>query len=174
MRTKHWSKATPRGDPTAVLMGLRRPVEGLLSSALRRVAHRRPEVFERLGVFADATFLIAPDGSPVGFRLTPKGALAGVQVRRRDDSSPCAARIEGPLEALLGLFDGSQDADAAFFSRAIRVSGDIEAVMALHNTLEAAELTLADLLGLPAPAGELANAALSFVRQAALAKAGWA
>ena len=86
----------------------------------------------------------------------------------------CAARIEGPLGALLGLFDGSQDADAAFFSRAIRVSGDIEAVMALHNTLEAAELTLADLLGLSTPAGDVANAALRFLRQAAAAKAAWA
>ena len=174
MRTKHWSRPTPQGDPAAVLMAMRPPVEWLLSSALRRVAHNRPEVFERLGVFADAAFLIAPDGSPVGFRLTPKGALAGVQVRRCDDRSPCAARIEGSLEALLGLFDGSQDADSAFFSRAIRVSGDIEAVMALHNTLEAAELTLADLLGLPALAGDLANDVLGFVRQAAVAKAAWA
>ncbi|MDO8802340.1 SCP2 domain-containing protein [Phenylobacterium sp.] len=174
MRTQHWSRAAPRGDPAGVLMALRPPVEWLLSSALRRVAQRRPEVFERLGAFGDAAFLIAPDGSPVAFRLAPEGAAAGVQVRRRDDRSPCAARIEGPLGALLGLFDGSQDADAAFFSRAIRVSGDIEAVMALHNTLEAADLTLADLLGLSAPAGDVANAALRFVRQTAAAKAAWA
>ena len=94
-------------------------------------------------------------------------------MRRRDDHSPSIARIEGPLSALLGLFDGSLDADAAFFSRTIRVSGEIEAVMALHNTLEAAELTLADLLGLPGPANRLANQAVRFARTAASARAAW-
>ena len=155
-------------------MALRAPAEWALSAALRRLARRRPEVFERLGAFGEAAFVIVPDGSPVGFRLAPQGASAGVQVRRRGDRAPCAARIEGPLGALLGLFDGSVDADAAFFSRAIRVSGDIEAVMALHNALEAAELTLADLLGLSGSASDLANAAVRFVRQAAAAKAAWA
>lgn len=174
MRTRHRPRAPRPGDPAEVLMALRPPTEWVLSAALRRLARRRPEVFERLGAFGEATFLIAPDGSPVAFRLAPQGAAAGVQVRRRDDRSPCTARIEGPLGALLGLFDGSLDADSAFFSRAIRVSGDIEAVMALHNTLEAAELTLADLLGLSAPASDLANAAVRFVRQAAAAKAAWA
>ena len=147
---------------------------GLADPRALRLALDAAEVFERLGAFADAAFVIAPDGWPVVFRLAPQGASSGVQVRRRDDRSPCAARIEGPLGALLGLFDGSLDADSAFFSRAIRVSGDIDAVMALHNTLEAAELSLADLLGLPATAGNAANAALRFVRQAAAAKAAWA
>lgn len=174
MRTKHRPRAARRGDPAQVLMTLRPPAEWLLTSALGRVAQRRPEVFERLGAFADAAFVIAPDGWPVVFRLAPRGASSGVQVRRRDDRSPCAARIEGPLGALVGLFDGSVDADSAFFSRAIRVSGDIDAVMALHNTLEAAELTLADLLGLSATAGDVANAAVRLVRQAAAAKAAWA
>lgn len=154
-------------------MALRPPAEWVLSAALRRLARRRPEVFERLGAFGEAAFLIVPDGSPVAFRLAPQGPSAGVEVRRRDDRSPWVARIEGPLGSLLGLFDGSMDADAAFFSRAIRVSGDIEAVMALHNTLEAAELTLADLLGLSGPANQLANGAVRFARTAATARAAW-
>ncbi len=35
--------------------------------------------------------------------------------------------------------------------------------MALHNALEAAELTFADLLGLAAPASDLANAGLAML-----------
>ncbi|MES2724534.1 MAG: SCP2 sterol-binding domain-containing protein [Pseudomonadota bacterium] len=174
MRTKHRLRARGQGDTAELLIALRPPAEWVLSAALRRLARRRPEVFERLGAFGEAAFLIVPDGSPVAFRLAPQGASAGVQVRRRDDRSPSVARIEGPLDALLGLFDGSLDADSAFFSRAIRVSGDIEAVMALHNTLEAAELTLADLLGLSGSANDLANIAVRFVRQTAAAKAAWA
>ncbi|MFD3262817.1 ubiquinone anaerobic biosynthesis accessory factor UbiT [Phenylobacterium ferrooxidans] len=174
MRTRHRLRARRQGDAAELLMTLRPPAEWVLSAALRRLARRRPEVFERLGAFGEAAFLIVPDGSPVAFRLAPQGASAGVQVRRRDDRSPWVARIEGPLGALLGLFDGSVDADAAFFSRAIRVSGDIEAVMALHNTLEAAELTLADLLGLSGPASQMANEAVRFARTAASARAAWA
>ncbi len=146
-----------------VLMALRRPVESLLSVALRRVARQRPDVFERLGSFQDASFVLAPDELPVAFRLAPRGTSGTVRVARRADPAPCTARIAGPLASLLGLFDGSIDADAAFFSRSIRVEGDIQAVMALHNTLEAAELTLADLLGLAPPASELANAGLRLV-----------
>lgn len=164
-RSSRRGRGPSRDTPAEALMALRPPVEWVLSGALRRLARRRPEVFERLGAFGDSAFVLAPDESPVAFRLAPQGDSAGVQVRRRDDPSPCIARIEGPLAALLGLFDGSIDADSAFFSRRIRVSGDIEAVMALHNTLEAADLTLADLLGLSAPASDVANAAVRFVRR---------
>jgi predicted lipid carrier protein YhbT len=62
---------------------------------------------------------------------------------------------------LLALFDGRCDADSAFFSRRIRVDGDTRAVVALHNTLEAAELTLADLLGVGPPFRDRLNAGLA-------------
>ena len=71
------------------------------------------------------------------------------------------------LPALLGLgagdvvVDGGGDADSAFFTRRIRIEGDTAAVVALHNTLEAGELTLADLLGLPAALGRPVNAGLT-------------
>ena len=146
-----------------LLMALRPPVEVLLGVALRRIARRRPDLFERLGAFQSAAFLLLPDEAPVAFRLTPQGAAGTVKVVRRDDPRPCAARISGPLASLLGLFDGSIDADAAFFSRDIQIDGEVQAVMALHNTLEAAELTLADLLGLAAPASGVANAGLRFM-----------
>ena len=151
------------GPASDVLMALRPPVESLLSIALRRVARKRPDVFERLGSFQEAAFLLLPDESPVAFRLAPQGVSGTVRVVRRDDPRPCAARISGPLASLLGLFDGSIDADAAYFSRDIRVDGDVQAVMALHNTLEAAELTLADLLGLAPPVSKLANSGLRFL-----------
>uniref|UniRef100_B0T0Q2 Putative lipid carrier protein-like protein n=1 Tax=Caulobacter sp. (strain K31) TaxID=366602 RepID=B0T0Q2_CAUSK len=146
-----------------LMMALRGPVEQLLTAGLRRVARRRPEIFERLGGFRDAVFLLAPDDWPVVFELSPRGASGLVRVARARTPTAATARIRGPLIALLGLFDGSIDADAAFFSRSIRVEGDIEAVMALHNALEAAELTLADLLGLAAPASDLANASLALL-----------
>lgn len=141
----------PRNDGGGIVAGalmlMRHPVESLLSRALRRIAVRRPDVFERLGPWREAAVVVAPSDFPVCFRLRPDGVRGTVQVIRHDDPTPSAARVSGPLATLLELFDGDGDADAAFFSRRIRVAGDTAAVVALHNTLEAAGLTLADILG---------------------------
>ena len=144
-----------------LMMALRGPVELGLTLALRRVARRRPEVFERLGEAGDVIFVVAPTGFPVAFRLRPGRGAGEVQVTPADEILPHAARISGPLPTLLALFDGRCDADAAFFSRRIRVEGDTRAVVAQHNTLEAAELTLADLLGVGPPFAGGLNAALA-------------
>ena len=146
---------------TGALMVLRDPVERLLTLALRRVADRRPDVFERLGEAGDVTFIVAPTDFPVAFRLRPGRGSGNVEVVRADDETPHAARISGPLLTLLALFDGRCDADSAFFSRRVRIDGDTRAVVALHNTLEAAELTLADLLGVGPPFRDRLDAALA-------------
>lgn len=155
--------AAPLAD--AMLL-LRPPVELALTAALRRVARRRPEVFERLGEAGDVSFVIEPTDFPVGFRLTPSGRRGRVVVVRKGDPAPAAARISGPLATLLALFDGSGDADSAFFSRQIRVEGDTGAVVALHNTLEAAELTVADIVGAPAALHPAVNGLAGRLRQA--------
>lgn len=144
-----------------LLMALRPAPERLLTLALRRIARRRPDVFERLGKAREAAFVIAPTDFPVAFRLRPAGLTGEVRVVRHGDGEPCAARVTGPLALLLSLLDGSADADATFFSRRVRVEGDTEAVVALHNTLEAADLALPDLFGLKPPLRAPVGAALS-------------
>lgn len=166
MRRRQYRISQPASAWLALpMMAFRGPVEQVLSLALRRVSQRQPEVFERLAAFRDATFLIAPAGWPVAFALSPRPGGAA-RVVRRDARGSYVARIEGRLEDLLGLFDGSLDADSAFFNRAIQVEGDTSAVVALHNALEAADLSLADLLGLPF-GGPMIDRGLRAVRAAA-------
>jgi predicted lipid carrier protein YhbT len=157
------------GAAADLLMAFRAAPERVLTAAVRGVAGRRPEVFERLGDARRADFVIAPTDFPVAFRLRPDGAAGQVRVVRQDDAEPCAARITGPLVLLLSLLDGSADGDAAFFSRRVRIEGDTDATVALHNTLEAAELSLADLLGVRPPLREPlargAAAALAMLRR---------
>lgn len=154
-----------RARAAITLAGL--PLNLALGAALRRVGRRDPEAFERLGAFRSAAFLIVPTEAPFAFRLEPDPRRGRVTVVGRDDPSPVAARIRGPLVELLGLFDGSQDADSAFFHRSIVVEGDTGAVLALHNALEAAELSLADLLGAPHWIEAPANRALAALLRAA-------
>ena len=58
---------------------------------------------------------------------------------------------------LLGLLDGTFDGDALFFHRTVSVSGQTEAIVALRNAIEDAELTPADLLNLNGEAARLAD-----------------
>lgn len=128
----------------------RRPVEILLTASLRGVARRQPEAFDRLGPVRHATIRINPVDLPVAFEMRPNGELGSIRVvRPNDDVNSASARISGPLLTLLALFDGRGDADGAFFQRCIDVDGDTAAILALHNALEASELTMADILSLP-------------------------
>lgn len=127
------------------MLGLRGPVEAVLTHALRRLAQLRPQVFERLGPHLGSTFRIAPTDLPVAFDLTPCLSRGTVRIVSKTAPGGHVARIAASLADLLALFDGSLDADAAFFTRTLQVEGDIAAVMALHNALEAADLRLVDL-----------------------------
>lgn len=142
----------------AVLLALRAAPELVLDLALRDLRRRRPDLFERLSDIGAATIVIAPTDLPVAFRLSPMAERRPVEVVGRRDARPGAARITGPLALLLEVLDGSSDADAAFFSRRLVVTGDTQTVVGLHNTLEAAELAPSDLLGAPPPLRRLTDA----------------
>lgn len=152
---RSWTARTtsrPRSDDqaaAAVMLGLRTPVEAMLTQALRRLARRRAAAFERLGAYRCATYRITPTDLPVAFDLMPGLRDGTVRVVPRNAPGTPVARMAAPMVDLLALFDGSLDADAAFFHRTVHVEGDVAAVMALHNALEAADLRLADLAPLP-------------------------
>jgi predicted lipid carrier protein YhbT len=149
---------------TELMYRARRPVETLLTASLRGVARRKPEAFERLGPVRHATIRISPADLPVAFEMRPDGVAGSIRVVRPDsDDGAASARISGPLLTLLALFDGRGDADGAFFQRRIDIDGDTAAILALHNALEASELTMADILGLPRGLDPMLQTVLSVV-----------
>lgn len=133
------------------------PAGAALTKGLRRLAGRRPEVFDRLGEFRNATFLIAPSDLDVAFRLVADGERASVETIAAGAEPVCDVTVRGPLLALLGLLDGTLDGDALFFDRTISVSGRTDALLALRNALEDAELTPAEVAGVPERLTSLAN-----------------
>jgi predicted lipid carrier protein YhbT len=77
-----------------------------------------------------------------------------IEPRRRAEAGAWDARIAGPLAALIGMVQGGYDGDALFFSRHIVIEGDTEAVLALRNALDDAEIDLAaEMARLLGPAG---------------------
>lgn len=123
-----------------------------LDMALRRfigsLADRHPELFSRLGDYATRAFLIEPTDLTLGFLLRPDPAMPRLEaVKRGADGTVSVAhdaRIAGPLAALVGMVHGAMDGDALFFSRDIVIEGDTEAVLALRNAVDDAEIDLAD------------------------------
>ncbi|PTW61004.1 putative lipid carrier protein YhbT [Breoghania corrubedonensis] len=134
------------------------PLEMVLTRALRALADRRPELFERLGVHSRCVFVVRPTDLDFAFSVVPhrwQGRVSVVRPETRGD-----VHIEGPLLRLLGLLDGSLDGDALFFNRVISVSGRTDALLALRNAIEEAELAPSDLLGVSGRVGRFADAAI--------------
>jgi len=106
--------------------------------------HRRN--FDRLEDYQDTIFLIDPTDLPLLFLL--KMALRGPQLRVLNKADPqhhqATAIIRGSIQALLNMAEGRVDGDALFFTRELRIEGDTEAVVALRNAIDDAEI---DLIG---------------------------
>lgn len=136
------------------------PLGPALTRSLRALARRRPGLFDRLGVFASERYFIDPEDLAFAFIVVPDGERASVRTTGKDGGGDCAVTIRGPILSLLALLDGSEDGDALFFNRVIVISGRTEAVLALRNAIEDAELTPSDLIGLSGTPGRLADAGI--------------
>lgn len=164
MRIAPLRGAPPVRPWTDLFYRARRPAEMLLTASLRSVARRKPDAFDRLGAVRRAVIRIRPADLPVDFEMRPDGEAGSVRiVRPGSNAGAASATISGPLLTLLALFDGRGDADGAFFQRQIDVGGDTAAILALHNSLEASELTMADILGLPRQLDPALQAALAVI-----------
>ncbi|WP_264211395.1 ubiquinone anaerobic biosynthesis accessory factor UbiT [Leisingera thetidis] len=116
------------------------PLSLSLTACSRRIARRHPGLFRRLGEHGRTRFVLDPADLPVVLCLDPNNGCPTIRVtRRRCDG---AARISGPLAALLGLVHGAYDGDALFFSRDLVIEGDTAAALALRNAVDDAELDL--------------------------------
>ncbi|WEX08572.1 SCP2 sterol-binding domain-containing protein [Chelativorans sp. AA-79] len=130
------------------------PLGLLLRQMAKSVGRRQPGLFARLGVHTEKVFLLDPTDLPFVFRLEPRRDHPHIESCRREVAGAWDVRIAGTLGALLGLVHGAADGDALFFSRDIIIEGDTEAVLALRNALDDAELDLlAEATSIFGPAG---------------------
>lgn len=118
------------------------PLELALGRLIKSIAQRHPDLFDRLGPHSSKAIGIAPTDVPVVFVLMPDREAPRVEVRPERAASACDALIVGPIFALVDLAEARLDGDALFFSRDIRIEGDVEAVLALRNALDGEGLDL--------------------------------
>lgn len=125
------------------------PLEIIVRRLLSNAMAARPSFADRLGEYAGRTFVIDPVDCPFVFLMKPGKGQAQLRVMRRVEAQDFEARIAAPLVVLLGMIDGTYDGDALFFSRDLKIEGDTEAVLALRNAIENADLDPSTVLGLP-------------------------
>ncbi len=126
------------------------PLSASLTAFSRRIATSHPGLFRRLGDYANTPFVIDPTDLPLVILLHPGNGKPKITLTRRPVQG--AARIAGPLAALLGLVHGGFDGDALFFSRDLVIEGDTSASLALRNAIDDAELDFSEeLMNLTGP-----------------------
>jgi predicted lipid carrier protein YhbT len=141
----------------------------LLNPALTLIANQlarsRPDLFARMGMHAQKTFLIDPADLPFVFTMSPDTSAPQLTAHSRYDKPRYDGAIVGRFAHLLDMIDGSLDGDALFFSRDLKVTGDTEAVVALRNALDDFDGNLVrEILGAFGPLAGPAGLALRTVR----------
>jgi predicted lipid carrier protein YhbT len=117
------------------------PLQVVLQQFASSIISRHPDIPERIGR-SHVLFGIEPVDVPFVIEIALRDGAVKVRLLRAFDGAGPDARITGTLAALMGLVDGKADGDALFFSREISVTGDIAAVLALRNAVDAAEISL--------------------------------
>jgi predicted lipid carrier protein YhbT len=132
-------------------------VDRALQRLTKRIVDGHPESFRRMAPYASTTFLIEPTDLPIRFRIRLDGC-APIICQRRPARCSWDARIAGPILSLLALAHGALDGDALFFSREISIEGNTDAILALRNAIDAAEIDLPhEIAALLGPLGPVAR-----------------
>lgn len=135
-------------------------LQPVLDAVFAVLMRRRPGLFERLSCLTEPVFLIDPVDLPLVFLLDADPAHPRLTAARESDGR-AGAVIRGPLLTLIDLLEGRLDGDALFFSRALSIEGDTEAVVALRNAVDDAGIDLrGDLLASIGPLARPARHAL--------------
>ncbi|MCC2111652.1 MAG: SCP2 sterol-binding domain-containing protein [Hyphomicrobiales bacterium] len=113
------------------------PLQGVVDRLARETLWRHARVIERLGAEAERTFAVDPVDLPFSFLLRPAPDGFRISVVRTLAGEDFDASIAGPFLTLVELGRGRLDGDALFFSQDIQVEGNVAAVVALRNALDA-------------------------------------
>ena len=155
------------------------PLERLIAKAANRIAGQHPEFFDRLDVYAEKSFVIVPTDLDWIAGLTFFNERVQIRLSRTLDAFPNRdVTVTAPFLSLLSLMDGEEDGDALFFSRDLTIEGDTEAVLALRNALDDAEIDFiyecAQMAGpLSKPVESSGKAILETLRKSPLTKANY-
>jgi len=130
-------------------------IEPAVAFALNAVGRRHPGLVDRLDLLKGRIVVVAPTDIDrplaLGIDLSDR---PWARLATAADRGSATASISGPIRLLVALLEGRVDGDAVFFSRALKVEGDMNVVVALRNALDSEDIDLkADVLHALGPVG---------------------
>ncbi|WP_417811447.1 ubiquinone anaerobic biosynthesis accessory factor UbiT [Thalassospira alkalitolerans] len=135
-------------------------IERLCRHAMTTMHRRHKSIFERVTEHETFSLLISPTDLDMDLFLVLDPHKPELRPAQKGEENAVAARIIGPLPALLGLLEGKSDGDALFFSRALRIEGRTDLVVALRNALDGEDIDLrsavSESFGVLGPAARIA------------------
>lgn len=136
-------------------------MQPFLARIIREAAARHPDLIARLGPHRRTRYLIDPIDIPFVLLLAPNPERLVFTAHSRATPPDHDARIAAPFLDLVRLVDCGEDGDALFFSRALDISGDTEAVVTLRNAIDDVDGSIAaTAAGTFGPPGRLVLAGL--------------
>ncbi|MCK5546530.1 MAG: SCP2 sterol-binding domain-containing protein [Rhodospirillaceae bacterium] len=125
-------------------------LQPFVSAVFSRLRRAHPNLFDRLVGLDDATFLIDPTDLPFAFVLHVNSNVDSnesstgprIVTVGPNDKIETSSSIRGSFLSLINLLEGRIDGDALFFSREIAIEGDTEAVVALRNAVDDADINV--------------------------------
>ncbi|MGO1117833.1 ubiquinone anaerobic biosynthesis accessory factor UbiT [Rhodovibrionaceae bacterium A322] len=143
------------------------PLERFLQMATNRAYLRHREKLDRLEPYMNLGFAINPTDLDWQALLTFQPEHTTLKLTRQPELAAQAdVRVSAPLLVLLELLEGRSDGDAHFFSRDLLIEGNTEAILALRNTLDNAEVDfLAEITEIFGPLAAPLRSLLANARQ---------
>ncbi len=124
----------------------------LLHAMMAAIRRRHADLFQRLSGLNAPAVLVDPVDLPLVFVLRLDPQAPALKVLRDPGEERVTAAVRGPMTTLIGLLEGRIDGDALFFSRDLVIEGDTEAIVALRNALDGAEIdVIADMASVFGP-----------------------
>ena len=137
-------------------------IQAALDRIVANIHQDRPRLFARMGESSKKSILIDPTDMPFVVRMLPDMETPDMRAFRRGQAPEADAQIRGTFSGLFKMLDTQLDGDALFFSRDVKVTGDLEVVVALRNSLDDVDGSIAtDVAALFGPPGAVF---LSFMR----------
>jgi len=137
-------------------------LQPILDTVVKRIHRRHPALFERLSDFDSPIFVIDPVDLPWYIVMHTDEQHPKMFLTKSTEGLAYTAAMRGAVSVFIDLLEGTRDGDALFFSRELVIDGDTEAVVALRNALDDAEIDITkDLLSafgpLSGPLGHLVD-----------------
>jgi predicted lipid carrier protein YhbT len=124
-----------------IFSAIKKTSQPFLNFAGKTFVATHKNFFNDLGEYRFYNFLIKINDLPFAILISPNQENFQVTICDKKTHTAAISTVSAKLKYLLKLAQCNSDADALFFSRHIKIEGNVAAAMALRNAIERGKFT---------------------------------